>query len=202
MSGNLKLVGDLAITAEKVLFKVCSLLKKKKIPYVLEGGTLLGIIRENRLLPWDNDVDITITDDYLEQFLKLRKFIWLAGYRTRIRFHKNDIGPFKKGQVRLIKVQTRKYLFDKGNDILDVFVKSKIDGKFYWAVGIKNPTLKSVDARYYENFSFIEFKGKDLSIPLDYDDYLTTRYGNWREPVKEWDFQKDDKAIVNIKEKK
>ena len=30
------------------------------IPYWLEGGTLLGIIRENRLLPWDNDMDISM----------------------------------------------------------------------------------------------------------------------------------------------
>ena len=80
--------------------------------------------------------------------------------------------------------------------MLDIFIKTKESGKYFWVVGIKNPVLKSVEARYYENFSSVKFNDADLSIPYDYDDYLTCRYGAWKTPVKEWDFKKDDNAIV------
>ncbi len=197
MSGSLKLEGKILKLAEKVLFKVCKILAKAKIPYVLEGGTLLGIVRDNKLLPWDNDVDITIIDDYLERLIKTRKLIWLAGFRTRIRFHDKDIGPFKKGQVRMIKVQTRKFFFIKNFNLLDIFIKTKKDGKYYWIVGRKNTVLKSVDAHFYEKHTTVKFKENNLSIPYNYKEYLTCRYGDWKKTVKEWDFQRDDKAIVS-----
>ena len=34
----------------------------------------------------------------------------------------------------------------------------------------------------------------DYSVPTQYEDYLTYRYGDWKIPVKEYDFKKDDKA--------
>lgn len=196
MSGTIKLEGKIAKIAEKMLIEICKVLEKQGIPYVLEGGTLLGIVRENRLLPWDNDLDITITDEYLKKLLKAKKYLWLAGYRTRIRFHNRDIGPFKTGQVRLIKISTRKFFFIKGIKLLDIFIKTKESGKYFWVVGIKNPVLKSVDSHYYENFSTINFNENKLSIPYDWDAYLTYRYGDWKTPVKEWNFKKDDNAIV------
>ena len=42
------------------LHTVIKILESKDIPYVLEGGTLLGAIRENRFLPWDDDVGIAV----------------------------------------------------------------------------------------------------------------------------------------------
>jgi phosphorylcholine metabolism protein LicD len=196
MSGDIKLEGKIAEIAEKMLLKICEILEKEKIPYVLEGGTLLGIVREKRLLPWDNDLDITITDDYLEKLLKAKKYMWLAGFRTRVRFHNRDIGPFKKGQVRLIKVSTRKFFFIKGIKLLDIFIKTKESGQYFWVVGVKNPVLKSAEARYYEKFATVGFNNAKLSIPYDFDDYLSYRYGDWKKPVKEWNFKKDDNAIV------
>ena len=199
MAGNLTLTGKLEVTAKKMLKDVCRILDENNIPYTLEGGTLLGIIRENRLLPWDNDLDITIVDDHLDKFIKIRWKIWLAGYRTRIRKSKKDMPHFPTGSVRLIKVQTRKFLL-KGVSLLDVFVKTKVDGKYFWTVGIKNPVLKSVPHHFYEELTKFRFDGYDYSVPVKYEDYLTYRYGDWKIPVKEYDFKKDDKAIENLKE--
>lgn len=44
----------------KMLHAVCIMLDEKQIPYYLDCGTLLGCIREGRLLLHDTDVDITI----------------------------------------------------------------------------------------------------------------------------------------------
>ncbi|QYR11470.1 hypothetical protein GRF55_10435 [Prevotella sp. Rep29] len=41
----------------KVLDKIC---KKHDIPYFLYGGTLLGAIRHNGFIPWDDDLDVAL----------------------------------------------------------------------------------------------------------------------------------------------
>ena len=196
MSGKLTLTGKLEVKARKMLKEICRILDKNEIPYTLEGGTLLGIIREDRLLPWDNDLDITIKDDYLEKIISIRWKFWLAGYRTRIRRSIKDMPHFPKGSVRLIKIQTRRLFFFKGVDLLDIFVKTKVDDKYFWTVAIKKPVLKSVPYHFYEELSKHTFDGYEYSIPQNYDDYLTYRYGDWKTPVKEYNYKKDDKAIV------
>ena len=195
MSGKLRLTGKLEIVARKMLKDLCRILDKSKIPYALDAGTLLGIIRENRLLPWDNDLDIAITDDYLDKLISVNWKIWLAGYKIRIRKSIKDMPHFPAGSVRLISVEKTRF-FHRSISLLDVFVKKKVDENLFWTEGIKTPVLKSVPYRFYKNLSRIVFDGYNYSIPKEYEDYLTIRYGDWKTPVKEYNFKKDDKAIV------
>ena len=51
----------------KKFHKVCS---ENNIKYSLHGGTLLGAIREKGFIPWDDDIDISITR---AEYEKLRK---------------------------------------------------------------------------------------------------------------------------------
>ncbi|MEE8341903.1 MAG: LicD family protein [Candidatus Neomarinimicrobiota bacterium] len=196
MSGDLKLTGKLNYTARKMLRKVCGILDKHKIPYVLEGGTLLGIVRENRLLPWDNDLDLTITENYMDRILNLKREFWWSGYKLRIRKSREEMPHFPKGSVRLIKIKTKKYFLASGIGLMDIFVKKKIDDKYYWLVGPHSHVLKSVPHHFYENFTRYNFEGYDYSVPADYKAYLTYRYGDWHKAVKNYDYKKDDKSIV------
>jgi len=59
---------------DNAIFKtVVGILKDNNINYWICHGTLLGIIRENRLLPWDNDIDFAVwNDEYSkEEILKI-----------------------------------------------------------------------------------------------------------------------------------
>lgn len=67
MAYNITLEGKNKVIAERMLKNIAAILDQCKIDYWLEGGTLLGIIRENRLLPWDNDIDISINHDQLDK---------------------------------------------------------------------------------------------------------------------------------------
>ena len=199
MAGSRRLEGEVLDKALKMLRDTGEILDRCGIHYVLEAGTLLGIVRENRLLPWDNDVDITVTRDYEKKLLRNRWRFWLKGYRFYVRRYKRDVGPFRKGQVRIIRIQTRRLVFVKDISLMDIFVKRLVDDRYYWTVGVKKAVMKSTPRRFYEESTRMEFDGMEYSVPEDYEGYLEYHYGkDWRTPIKEWNFRTSDSCDRKI----
>lgn len=193
MAGQQRLEGKKREAAYLMLHKVCRLLEAEGIPYVLEAGTLLGVVREDRLLPWDNDVDLTVCADYAKKLIKIRPKIRRLGFRSRLRSYKRNTGPFEKGQPRILKVQTRKALLLKGYSLLDIFIKYKIGDTYQWTVDERRPVLKKCPADFYERRVSLPFDGARFWVPEQYRDYLAYHYGeDWTTPVKEWDYRRDD----------
>ena len=165
---------------------------------MLEAGTLLGIVRENRLLPWDNDMDITITSDNLDKLLAVKWKFPFYGYSAKVHYYRRDTGPFKKGLVRMIKVKELKFFLFKGVKLLDIFVKYPIGDEYQWTVSIKRPVLKGVPKRFYDERTELIYDNRKYSVPKDYEGYLECHYGDWRTPVKNWDFRTDDQSVREI----
>jgi phosphorylcholine metabolism protein LicD len=189
MAGKYRLEGENIPIALKMLKEVTDLLDENNIPYWLEGGTLLGVVRENRLLPWDNDMDISIKEEYYDKLLDIVKQLkYMVWSKT---FDKDDL-PFKKGVKRLVKIRNRKVYFIRGEVALDIFIKFKKDEEYFWQVG---EMKKSVPSYFYDDLIPYGFDGKDYFIPKLYKEYLTHRYGDWETPVKEWNTFKDDKSL-------
>ena len=181
-----------------MLQDVAEFLEKHCIKYILDYGTLLGIVREQRLLPWDSDMDLSITSDFSDTFLKNRWKLWVMGYRTRVRRYKKDVGPFKKGSIRIIKIQTRKFLFFRGIRLMDIFVKTKVDDEYLYTVSENPYFLKSIPKEYHENFTNIHFNNKKYSVPKKFKEYLTFVYSDWQTPVKKWNFKTSDNCVKEI----
>lgn len=197
MAGNLTLEGKNAARAIKMMKHVSSVLDKVGIPYILEAGTLLGVVRENRLLPWDNDVDFTITKEYEDLLLKNKWRFILKGYYVRLKKYHRDMKYFKKGEPRILRVKhLNVWKLFKKDVVLEIFIKKKIGDEYFWTVGVKDPVLKSVPETFYDNHTTILFEGKEFSVPKDYIGYLVCHYGeNWRIPVKEWDYRTSDCSV-------
>lgn len=196
MTSKIQLNDKYVKKAHKVLERTTKLLEKYKIPYWLESGTLLGIIRENRLLPWDNDIDISIRNENLDRLLKiLPKFFW-RGLMTRVKYHKTDDPPFTKGEVRIIKVYASKLLFFRGLIVLDIFVQKRLNDLNYSIITVRRHTKRAIPSRFTDELTTVRFNEKDYSIPKLTDEYLTYCYGDWHTPVKVWDCTKDDLSIV------
>ena len=64
-------VARLQETLYEMLEKICFVLNKYNIDYMLSGGTLLGAVRHNGFIPWDDDSDIAMLREEYEKFRKV-----------------------------------------------------------------------------------------------------------------------------------
>lgn len=53
-----------------------------------------------------------------------------------------------------------------------------------------NTILKAVEvvfeSKWYDGVIYMQFRDRQLPVPKGYDEHLTSRYGNYMEPVKDW----------------
>lgn len=57
----------------KILNQIDNICRKHNIQYFAEWGTLLGAVRHNGFIPWDDDMDICMKRQDFERFLKIAK---------------------------------------------------------------------------------------------------------------------------------
>lgn len=171
----------------KQLIDVCNTLDKMGVEYHLEGGTLLGIVRDGDILPWDKDTDISIMARDAYRLPELMRGLRMIGWRCKLRRFETDNAFARKGDARVLKVKRRsKWFFTQDKrHMLDVFVKHSDGKQVFWQAG---NCFMAVDAKYYEGHDEISWKGMKVKIPKFHEAFLEEKYGNWRVPVKDWDF--------------
>lgn len=168
---------------------VTELLKKNNVKYWLDWGTLLGAVRDGRMIPWDFDIDLGIYSEDVAKALALRTEVWKDGYdlcvcpvlESKLYFYKKD---------------------DSGVDFhidLDAWIK---DGDILRS-NFNQDIIHT--AEELENLQELEFEGKMYPVPKEPEKVLARFFGqDWRRPkvtqgniiyIKTYD--PDNEAMLN-----
>lgn len=182
--------------AYELLFSICDLLTDNGIVYHLEGGTLLGFIRDKKLLPWDHDLDISIPSSELPKLINALDSIDNQ-WRISKRIFAHDSNMWKKNDLRLIKIKNRFLYFMPGDQCLDIFIKYTYKNESYWQAA---DFIMKADAKHYESYESIQHQGHELQIPLLHEQYLKAKYGDWKTPNKNWVISQEQTISDSIKE--
>ncbi len=142
-----------------------TILNRAAVPFWLSEGTALGVHREGRLLPWDDDVDIGLHHDHLDRFITTAlPLLRRCGFR---------VGGVLNGGMFINLVRK----------------DEKVDCDFV-APGLpcmamrttRNRGVPTCDAilPHVRNLQRVEFLGRMFHIPAE--PYFEVLYGDWRTP--------------------
>lgn len=185
---------DLLLISETLMFDISNALIENNINYHIDHGTLLGLIRDNRILPWDIDIDLAIEETELKKVINLldnflvnytNKYCAVNNWEYFVCYTKKD---HKNHTQDIAYITVVNNVEDKNSTIgLDIHVKYTHNGNIVWTLAERK--LSATKSYCFPTIDFT-FKTKTLKIPNDSSSYLTELYGEWKTPVKEWDYSK------------
>ena len=172
--------------AQRAIADIANCFDRKGVKWFVVSGTFLGVIREGGFLPHDYDIDIGIMErdfdlDQVRGALALSNFC-IKKIDKSFDYHFNGKRFVRSGQKKITLI---KVVHDSGLNI-DLFV--------HFEEVVSNNIVYWHGSRYHrwDNTCFELEKYNLCGVPIlgpkDFDRYLTENYGDWRQPVYDFDF--------------
>lgn len=158
----------------RTLLAFKKVMDEAKIPYWLEFGTLLGAIREGKIISWDRDGDVGIWLEDVPKLKALQKEFEEAGLQIF----------FQPGHPILnLKISDREWIA-----VVDIYTFKKFK-KFErnWIIRIEHGKFFDVrsPARHYEWMVLIHFLGAVFPAPCEFFECIEFLYGKeWKTPIE------------------
>ena len=131
-------------------------------------GTLIGIVRNDTFLSWAQGLDLYFLKEDEERFKDL---LW----------------KLKDEGFELVKYERRGlYTLQRKGEYSNFYVFRKISPEIRHSGG-----RDFIHEKYIQNTVKWSFKGVDLNVPEELDEYLTFQYGDWVKPVQTVNFKKN-----------
>ncbi|MGS2720416.1 LicD family protein [Paraglaciecola aestuariivivens] len=185
-------------TAVDLLLMLCKNLSLHKVPHYIDAGTLLGVYRDNALIPWDDDLDFAINADYLTHSISvldslLPKMREITGVTWTLHQYINQqtFGAVPIGAIRALKLlpNDERHVFP-GIDFFVKYIQGQYMDYCLASRGFRMP------AKHFSSTPSHEFAGGLVSFPNEVEHYLTGHYGDWQTPNKDWSLSEVKSATV------
>lgn len=122
-------------------------------------GTLIGIVRNEDFQPWKPVFDIYILKEDEERF---KDILWLL----------------KDEDFELVRYERRgRYYLTRKGEYIKLFVLTKVCSDVR-----HTGSSDFIHEKYLQNTIKWDFKGIQLNVPQEVDEYLTFQYGDWTVP--------------------
>ena len=122
-------------------------------------GTLIGIVRNDDFQPWKPVFDIYILKEDEERFKDILWLLMEVGFEV-VRYERRGV-----------------YYLSRNGEYFKIFVLHKISPDVRHTGG-----TDFIHERYLQNTVKWDFKGIQLNVPVEVDEYLTFQYGDWVTP--------------------
>jgi FkbM family methyltransferase len=147
------------------LQKLTKILEKLKINYFLEGGILLGLIRNKNFIKWDHDVELGVFSNKLSK----KKIIKILNEA-----HENNLViSYVDHTLNNLKINLTEHWHTKFT-----IIGFKKNNNFYERDMYRYPS------KFLKKLDKINFLGKKYYIPYNVQNFLEWVYGDWKKEVK------------------
>lgn len=166
--GDLEYTNHLLHFGDKVIDKDVMLDNLNVLAYYLDKidinwgpafGTLIGVVRNDDFQPWKPIFDIYILKEDEERFKDILWQMREVGFEV-VRYERRGL-----------------YYLCRNDEYIKVFVLHKISSDVRHTGG-----SDFIHEKYLQNTLKWDFKGVQLNVPVDVDEYLTFQYGDWVRP--------------------
>jgi len=174
----------------KILSMIDHLSKEHDFNYFMSYGTLIGVIRHQGFIPWDDDIDIMMTKQDVEKLIQV-------SYKLP-----DSINFFAQG-LNFLKVMDKysKISIDGQRGVaVDIFVLDGADEKFSF-VNVHNQKRIHLSKADIFPLSSLPFENTVAPVPHNYHQLLTNIYGDYMQlpPVEKQVSHHVNSTSVNIK---
>ena len=183
-------------TALSLLKKVINILEEFNINYFAISGTLLGIVRHNDIIDWDDDIDLIVDDSIKQKFYNMYE-------KYKDMFHFIEYGRMLKiSFINGVCINIKEKPEIKNSSIGDVkrYIYPFIDLFVYNEL---NDNMIFFDKKWNKNMYFppkkIMFNNIQINIPNNPEYFLTINYGiDWNKIIVSNNWSHKNEKKINI----
>jgi|GEM_PF-1705979 len=217
-----------SISSNKGYRNFTKILNEHDVPYSIDSGVLLGLMRDGKLLNQEKDIDLQMWAENEDHLLKLLPVAWEKGYTVTIWLYKGLVYQYRFLMENMLPVHIM--LFRRagswawcpaGEGIGPPFPNALTRRLYYYFV-VARKNLRErlvvtevtrwpwkarrrtgtwfVPAYYFDKRVYHPLF--EVYVPGKWEDYLAYRYGNWRVPAGKWNIWTKDGALKMVRPEK